>query len=451
MIARARIALALALAAAPHADVLTQPAPALPLTLADAVTRAHEASHRLAEARAREEGQRATVRVRDAADRPIFGITGAYTRTNHVDEFGVPQPDGAFRVIYPDIPDTVRTRVFAQWPIYSGGRTGALERAAEAEARAAGAEVETARADLRLEVVRTYWALATASESVRVLEEALVRADAHLSEVRSRFDAGLVPPNEVLSAEAQRTREEVQLIEARNLRESVAVDLRRLTGLATGAAIELVDRLGLEPAGPVETSGARRDDEVSAKVAEALRQRSERRALSARIEGADDRQEAARAGRRPTIGLAGGIDYARPNTRIFPLTAEWRTSWDVGVNISWNLWDSGRTAAEVAEAGLAATAVRERLADLDAAVTAEVRQRALDLDSSVAAVRATLDGVRSATEARRVVTERYGVGVATSTEMLDAQQALLQAELDRTRALANVRLAEARLDRALGR
>ena len=47
--------------------------------------------------------------------------------------------------------------------------------------------------------------------------------------------------------------------------------------------------------------------------------------------------------------------------------------------------------------------------------------------------------------------ERFNVGVATSTEVLDAQVALLQAELDRTRALASLRLAEARLDRALGR
>ncbi|MBL8140820.1 MAG: hypothetical protein JNM38_06920 [Acidobacteria bacterium] len=41
--------------------------------------------------------------------------------------------------------------------------------------------------------------------------------------------------------------------------------------------------------------------------------------------------------------------------------------------------------------------------------------------------------------------------MATSTEVLDAQVALLQAQLDRTQALAVVRLAEARLDWALGR
>jgi outer membrane protein TolC len=49
------------------------------------------------------------------------------------------------------------------------------------------------------------------------------------------------------------------------------------------------------------------------------------------------------------------------------------------------------------------------------------------------------------------VQERFAAGVATATDLLDAQVALLQAELDRTRALAGARLANARLDRALGR
>ena len=61
------------------------------------------------------------------------------------------------------------------------------------------------------------------------------------------------------------------------------------------------------------------------------------------------------------------------------------------------------------------------------------------------------DAVRSATEARRVLGERFAAGVATSTDLLDANVALLQAELDRTQAIANARLADARLARALGR
>ena len=48
---------------------------------------------------------------------PQVALLAGYTRTNHVDEFGIP----GGRVIYPDIPDNIRSRVDLQWPIYTGG------------------------------------------------------------------------------------------------------------------------------------------------------------------------------------------------------------------------------------------------------------------------------------------------------------------------------------------
>ena len=39
-----------------------------------------------------------------------------------------------------------------------------------------------------------------------LVQEGLVRADAHLRDVRSRFENGLIPPNDVSSVEAQRAR-----------------------------------------------------------------------------------------------------------------------------------------------------------------------------------------------------------------------------------------------------
>ncbi len=236
---------AVARAQSPPAQAVAPPAPGaeVRLMLADAVSRAIETSHRLAEARARQEGAEATVRVRQAADQPTVSVSGGYSRTNHVDVFGIPQPDGNLRVVYPDVPDNYRARVEMQWPIYTGGRADALERAARAEAGATGLDLRAAQADLRLEVVRAYWALVTANDAVRVLDEALTRAEAHLRDVRSQFDVGLIPPNDVLSVEAQRSREEMQLIEARNQREGSLTDLRRLTGLAPDASIVPVENL----------------------------------------------------------------------------------------------------------------------------------------------------------------------------------------------------------------
>ena len=412
-----------------------------PLTRHAAIERGHQHSLRLAEMQARVDSAAAIEASRRAADRPLVSVLGGYTRTNHVDEFVIATPGGPARALYPDVPDNYRARLDLQWPIYSGGRAGALVHAARAEGAAAGADLVAARADLRLEVTRAFWALATARESEAVLNRSVESLDAHLRDVRSRLEQGLVPPNDVLSAEAQRSRGRVLALEARNLRASVEADLRRLIG--DDGTVPLV------PETPPGTPPPPADP--AALIQEALGLRPEREALRERVAAARARQAAAAAGRHPQVGLGGGYDYARPNPRIFPRLDAWENSWDVSVNVSWSLWDGGRRRAESAEAAAASRVIEARAGEFDRQIALEVRQRWLEADSSRAAIEAAADGVRAALEARRVLRERYAAGVATSTEVLDAETALLQAELDHTRALSNERLARARLERAVGR
>ena len=414
----------------------------LRISLQEAQSRAVAASHRLAEARARAATAEGAIAVREAADRPIVSLVAGYTRTNHVTEFVVPGPTGVPRVLYPDAPDNYRTRVDAQWPIYNGGRADALERAARAEASAASADVGAAQADLRLEVARAYWALVTARAASDVLEQSLERAQAHVRDVREQLAAGLVPPNDVASAEAQESRQRMLLIEARNQRDLSSAELARL--------IDGDLRQPIEPEAVLELSAPQAPDEQDL-VAEARAKRNERQALEQRIDATEHVRVAAERAQRPVISLTGGVDYARPNPHIFPRAERWDDSWDAGISGSWSFWDGGRVRAEAAQAGTAVTAARERLAEFDSVVALEVRQRLLEIDSGRAAVAAAADSVRAATEASRVVGERFRAGVIAQTEVLDAEIARLQAELDRTRALAGVRFAEARLARALGR
>jgi len=416
----------------------------LRLTLEDAISRGLETSHRLAELGARQQGAEAAADGRHAAGMPQVSAQAGYTRTNHVDIFAVPGagPLGIPRVIYPDVPNNYRTRLDFQWPIFTFGRVDALERAARAEAQAVGLDRAAARNDLKLEITRAFWAVVTANETVRVVDESLKRMDASVEDMRNRLKVGLVPPNDVLSVEAQRSRQQMLLIVARNNVEQALSDLRRLTGMPPDAAVE-VDG-ALETAGPPI-------DPVARLVADARAARPDRKALETRVEGADERRSAAVADKRPVVSVGAGVDYARPNPRIFPRTDEWNSSWDASVNFSWTFWDFGRVRATVAEATANGRAARERLAEFDTALDVEVRQRSLDLESARASVPPAEDAVRAATEGRRVVGDRFAAGVATSTEVLDAQVLLLQSGLDRTLALANVRLAEARLERALGR
>jgi outer membrane protein len=422
-----------------------QEPPTLQLTLEDALSRAAEASHRLAEARAREDVAQAGVAVRESAERPTITATAGYTRTNHVLPFAVPGPSGVSLVVYPDVPDNYQSRLELKWPIYTGGRTDALERAARAEAEAAGAEVQTARADLRLEVTRAYWAVVTARASLDVLEQGVARSRAHLTDVNLRFKAGLVPPNEVSSANAQEVRARMLAIEARTQRDVAIADLAQLIGVLPDQPIEPTADLARA------TSFANQALDVAPLIESARTARQERRTLEQRMVAASAQRDAAAAGRLPTIQVTGGVDYARPNPKIFPRVDLAQESWDAGVGVSWSLWDGGRTVAEIAQAAAASRAAAERLAEFDSRLGVEVRQRALELESAIAAVTTANSGVVAAADARRVVGERYEAGVIAQIEVLDAEYALLQAQLDLTRAQAAVRLAEAQLTRALGR
>ena len=412
------------------------------LTLDEAIAQGLANSLRLAELQARQDSAEANAQGRAADRRPSLAAEGGYTRMNHIEEFAIVQPGQGRQVVYPDIPDNFRARLDLRWLFYTGGRLDALARAARAEQQASGEDLAAARADLRLEITRAFWALVTAREAEQVLARSLDSIGAYVSDLRARLDQGLIPPNELLSAEAQQSREHLVSIEATNARGIAEADLRRLLG--TQGSVPLEPAARLEP-----LVGAAGD--VDSLIAAAIAARPEGRALAERVEAARARAEAAKAGLRPQIGLNGGYDYASPNLRFFPRSDQWQDSWDVSVTGSWTLWDAGRTSAARADAAALARVAEARLSDFERQVAFEVRQRHLELESSRAAIAATFDGVRAAAEARRVVAERFTAGVVTNTEVLDAQTALLQAELDRTRALANARVAEARLARAVGR
>lgn len=418
---------------------------AVSLSLHEAITRGLEASHRLAEVTARGEMAAAVVDERHAVTLPRLSAQAGYSRTNHVDAFGVLLPNNQLRIIYPDIPDNYRGRLDAQWALYSGGRLQALERAARSEAKAADFDRGATRVDLRLDIARVYWGLVAAIASRDVLDHSLRQADAHVRDTENRLRSGLVPPNEVLSAEAQRARQRMLRVQAAAQCDVAEAALGRLVGLPPG--VRPVPTSALEPE-VMEVPPMDRFDQL---LRSAREDRADRRALAERVTTTELRGTAAAAARRPTVALGAGIDLARPNPRIFPRDGNWRSSWDVGVAVDWPIFDGGRARAEIAETAASRRAAEARLREIDSLLSFEVRQRLSELESSRAALSAANQAAAAATEARRVVANRFEAGVATSTDVLDAQLAVLQAGLDRTEALAAWRIAEAGLTRAMGR
>lgn len=439
---------AMSISVAAGAQVLPGGAALAPLTLTidEAVTRGIAEAPRLAEARARADAADAAIASRAALGRPTITATAGLLRTNHVDVFGIPQADGTTRVIFPDIPNNYRARAELLVPVFTAGRVGDLVASAEADRRAADADRKATTSDLTLEIDTAYWTLALARERTAVLDRALQRADASLADVRARVDSGLLPPNDVQSAQAQRARQRVQLIQARNDAAVAEADLARLVGVSMDQPIVLSTPIDRPTPGAAEIAAL----PLNTLTGRATESRPERQALVERQVSLQSAASAAAAATRPQVGVVAAVEPARPNSRFVPRVDEWNTGWDLGVNVTWSLWDGGRSRAEQAGALAQSAALRERAADFDAVVGVEVRKRLLDLASAREALVASNEAVDAAAEARRVLGERFAAGVATNTDVLDADLAWLEAELERTRLTVSLRLGEARLLRTVG-
>lgn len=414
----------------------------LQLSLSEAVSRARERSARLGQLRALSEAADAALRGARAGRMPQVELSAGYTRNSDVPELKALLPGAGITTIFPNIPDNWRTRAGLGLPLYTGGRVGGAIEAAAQQRAAAGSDISAGDADLVLETTSAYWSLVTGRESERVLAEGLHSYDQHLTDARNRQQQGLAATNEVLAVQVERDRAELARLQAHSAAELAAANLRRL--------LDLPGETSLLPSEPLDAPAPDATPRAALE-ATALEARPELKALQARQAAAEANVRVQRAPGRPQASLTAGYDYARPNSRILPLSDEWKGTWSVGLGVSLTAFDGGRVSAAAAQARAQAEALRQQLEDARRRVRLEVAQRVLDVETARAALGVAERGRESARENARVARDRYREGVSPSSELLDAETALLRAGLNLTEAQTGLRLALAGLQRAIGR
>lgn len=415
----------------------------VPLTLSEALAHARANSPLLGELQAQRRAAEAGLAGARAERMPRVDISGNYTRNSEVPELSFGIPGVATRtIIFPNIENTWRAHAGVSVPLWTSGLIEGGITAADRQLRAAGLDLTTAESELELETRGAYWSLVTARESARVLAEAVRSFEEHLKSAQDRFDFGVAARNEVLAVQVELDGAELSRLSAENAAEVSNANLVRLTGLPPETRIEPAEPLSA-PAGP--------DEETETLVATALDTRPELAALQQRIAAARAAADIQRATARPQAGFSFGYDYARPNLRILPLRDEFEGTWSAGVTVSLNAFDGGRTAAAVAQAEARADALEQQLESIRQSLRLEVTSRLLDLRNARALLQVTERSLESARENLRVASDRYREGVIPSSELLDAETALLRAGLDQTEAVTRIQIALARLERAVGR
>ena len=285
------------------------------------------------------------------------------------------------------------------------------------------------------EYARLLGSEAVARASVRVRE-------AGVRDLESLVQAGTATQTELVRAQAELANARVLATQAAG---GVEVARERLEQLA---GVEIDPQRGIgEPFVEIEIGDTPDMDKV---ITTAMQRRPELLALS-KLEKAREHLIRARKGAQyPKLQASAGVLRANPNQRFVPLDDVWKTTWDVGVNVTWSPNDAVLAHTQVTDAETDLKMVREDRRLLEQGI-------AIESASAVTSHRTAVEGIIAKTQqleaARRYEADQRALllaGAATPNDLLLAQRDLLAASLQWVDAFIAGRIAQAALTKAQG-
>lgn len=264
---------------------------------------------------------------------------------------------------------------------------------------------------IRFEVLRSYYAVLLAQARKEVAVEAVKMAEADVKRSRDRVEAGVAVTSDLLAAEVQLAEFRQQQIQAE--------------GEIVTATAALNTALGLPIATPQQLSGTLLEKQFELGEQDALM----RAALQSRPEAARaaltlrEREQQTFGARGEMLPRVEAFTSVGVSARSF-LTGS--TDYVVGASVSFNLFDAGRKArlSQAQAAETIATLEQEHLANQIRLEVVRARQQFITARERLAVMQRIIS---QATEALRIVQDRYHEGLTTITEVLRAETALTQA------------------------
>ena len=421
-----------------------------PLSLDEAIAAGLAASPGLHASQMKADASTAKTREVAAGRLPSLKFSGGYARLSEVPPFEVTLP------IFPT-PIVVSRNYFNNWslrlsvqqPVFTGFRLEAGEESARMLERSAGADLDKDRSEFIFAVKSAYWGLARVRDFESIVGETIRQVEEHLKDVRAFFEQGLLTKNEVLRTQIQLSNARLIAIDARNAVEVARTSLNSLIGLPVATDVELTTS--------AESLASRMPDaEKSGEAAgqslidTALAGRPDIKSAEFRIKASEAGLKAARAGWYPQVGLFGNYFALRPNPRLMPAQDKLYGTWDLGVSVSFDIWNWGQTKSQTEQAQAQVAQARDARQLIEDQVVLEVTQSRLVLVQAWDKIKVAREAVGQAEENLRMIREQFQQGLALNADVMDAEVFLLETRIARTRAEIDFVLAQARLEKALG-
>ncbi len=308
----------------------------------------------------------------------------------------------------------------AYQPVFHGGKILAAERIASAKHRAAGAEFEKQRTDLRRDVFRLYIQGALLRQSIALRANAISSIQRHRDQAHRGLEQGMVDRASLLRAEMALAEARTALSDDSAKLRAVGLTLGQMSG---GDPIIPTDTLSRPP----ELAGGPEEFERDMNRDNALL-----KALAAQHDIATKAISVRNADLVPQVGLFGKYSFNEETAR-----SSSQPIWMVGVKAEFTLFKGGNDWYGRAAAISTRREVEALKAEAQSSLSAQIRRQHLTLQQS----RTRWDNLSAqillAQENHRVTEARFTQGQATGLEVVDAWLLMQKANLERLSAVAD--------------
>ncbi|MCQ4034700.1 TolC family protein [Kaistella montana] len=326
--------------------------------------------------------------------------------------------------------------ISASMPIFAGGRIKYGIQSAEYLIEASKLSSENDKVAIAYNISQAYNNLFKASQAIKVLEENLTASQKRDESFQKLENNGIIARNDKLKANLQTSNIELQLLDAQNNYNIANINMDLLLGLPETTEIVIDENY---------ISELSANESVSYYLNQAIANRKDLQAIDYQLKAANLGVKAAKAETLPTIALTGGY-VAAEIPKILTVT----NAANIGIGIKYNidnLWkkNSSLMNAQAQEKQLIAT--NELLNDQ---IKLEINKDFQNAEFAKKKIAVYEKAADQANENYRVTKNKFNNGLATITELLDADAAQISANVNVVNAKADAALAYRKLLQSSG-
>lgn len=316
----------------------------------------------------------------------------------------------------------------AQQVVYAGGAVNAAVKMAEHEGRMSEAVISQSRQGLRLMAAGEYLDLFRTDNSIKVYEKNIALTTKLIEEINAKREHGLA-----LAADV--TRYELRL-------ETLKLDLVRLRNTREIMNYRLVNSLGL-PEGTVVSSALADDEDLRDRSRQHWQEIAADSSPEMKVSGINadmalTRQKLVRSERLPKIAVVAYENFNGPITFEIPPIDKNLNIWYVGLGIRYNFSSLYKSGHKLKQAEIAVRQAEQAKDVTEENLRNNVQKAYADYMQSYVELETSEKSLQLADENYERVHDRYMEQLVLVTDMLDAFNMKLGAELDVSAANAGI-------------